>query len=266
MRCRDLFVHDPATFWTEIQSNLAYLHGQLHLSSAGAHSPVEDALEFLQVCADAHFLDFLEYIFRTQAYFHASGGANLVEDFNEFFRQDDLPYAITDFVWTKGVETRFGAECETSKLTAYPQVIRKDSESIYHSAIQPTLQLLRDSDFVAANKEFLEALEDFRKADYGDCLTKCGSAFESVLKVICVRKKWPHGATDTASPLLKTVIGKSGLEPFFEQPLVLVATLRNKLSKSHGAGLAPRDVNEAKAQYAINATAAGILLLVKEAG
>ncbi|MCK9354087.1 MAG: hypothetical protein M0P59_07995 [Gallionella sp.] len=136
---------------------------------------------------------------------------------------------------------------------------------MYQSAIQPTLQLLRHSDFVSANKEFMEALDDYRKADYGDCLTKCGSTFESVLKVICARNNWPYSASDTASPLLKTVVSKSGMEPFFEQPLILVATIRNKLSNSHGAGLTPRDVTEAKAEYAINATASAILLLVKEA-
>jgi hypothetical protein len=153
---------------------------------------------------------------------------------------------------------------ESFKLTAYPRVIRKDSEALHRTAIQPTLELLRGSEFEAANREFLEASEDFRKADYGDWLTKCGSAFESVLKIVCARRKWPYSETDTASPLLKTVIGKSGLESFFEQPLILVATLRNKLSKSHGAGLTSRDVSEAKAEYAINATAAAILFLVKE--
>lgn len=137
---------------------------------------------------------------------------------------------------------------------------------LYRSAIQPNLQLLREPEFGAANKEFLEALEDFRKANYGDCLTKCGSAFESVLKVICTKKKWPYQPSDTASPLLKTVINNSGLEQFFEQPLILVATIRNKLSKAHGAGLASRNVSKAKAEYAINATAAAILLLVAEAG
>ncbi|MCG3110686.1 MAG: hypothetical protein MCM46_02570 [Candidatus Manganitrophus sp. SB1] len=265
MRCRDLFGNGQ-TFWTEIHLKLAYLHGRLRLSNTDSHSELEDVLQFLENCADTHFLDFLEYIFRTQAYFHASNRANLVDDINEFFRQDDLPYALTDFVYTKGIETQFGQEYSTITLTGYPQVIRKDSEVLDRGAIQPTLQLLREPDFMAANKEFLEALEDFRKADYGDCLTKCGSAFESVLKVICARKKWPHNPTDTASPLLKTVISKSGLESFFEQPLILVATLRNKLSKSHGAGQEARDVTEAKAEYTINATAAAILLLVKEAG
>jgi hypothetical protein len=263
MRCRDLFAHAPIEFWTEIQSKLAYLHGRLKLANAQTGTAADDALEFLHDCSDAHFLDFLEYIFRTDAHFHASSKGNLVEDFNEFLKHDDLPYAITDFVWTRGTSTHFGRERETTTLIGYPQVIRKDSEVIYQSAIRPTLQLLSHPDFVVANKEFMEALEDYRKADYGDCLTKCGSAFESVLKVICVRNKWPYSASDTASPLLKTVVSRSGLEPFFEQPLVLVATMRNKLSKSHGGGPTPRDVTEAKAEYAINATAAAILLLVK---
>ena len=260
MRCRDLF--DGTDFWHEIHSKLTYLHGRPRLSNVKTDSSMLDALAFLASCDDAHFLDFLEYIFLTQACFHASNRANLVEDLNEFLRQDDLPYAVTDFVWT---EQQSGQHA-TMTLTAYPQVIRKDSEALYRTAIQPTLELLRGPEFKAANKEFLEALEDFRKSDYGDCLTKCGSAFESVLKVICARKKWPHSRTDTASPLLKTVIEKSGLESFFEQPLVLVATIRNKLSKSHGAGLTSRDVSAAKAEYAINATAAAILLLAKEAG
>jgi len=260
MRCRDLF--QGTNFWHEIHSKLTYLQGRPRLTNHDTESPIEDALAFLQSCADEHFLDFVEYIFPTQAYSHASSQANLVEDINEFLRQDELPYAVTDFVWTKGHDGQY----ETTTLTAFPQVIRKDSEVLYRSAIQPTLQLLREPVYSSANKEFLEALEDFRKADYGDCLTKCGSAFESVLKVICVRQKWSYQPTDTASTLLKTVISNCGLEQFFEQPLILLATMRNRLSKAHGAGVASRNVSKAKAEYAINATAAAILLLVTEAG
>ena len=258
VRCRDVF--NGSNFWEEIHSKLSYLHGRPRLVDLNTNSPVLDALSFLQSCDDTHFLDFLEYTFSTKAYFHASGQANLVEDFNEFLMQDQLSYAITDFVWT---ENRDGSYSSTT-LTAYPHVICKDSEVLYDSAILPTLQLLREAEFSSANKEFLEALEDFRKSDYGDCLTKCGSAFESVLKIICARKKWPYSATDTASPLLKTVVTNSGLESFFEQPLILVATIRNKLSSSHGAGPSSRQVTKAKAEYAINATAAAILLLVNE--
>jgi hypothetical protein len=258
MRCRDVF--DGSTFWDEIHSKLAYLHGRPRLANVETNSRAMDALAFLHYCEDAHFLDFLECIFQTQATFQASGQANLVEDFNEFLRQDDLPYAVTDFVWTE----RQDGPYLTRTLTARPQVIRKDSEVVFSQAIQPALYLLREPDFEAANKEFLEALEDYRKNDFDDCLTKCGSAFESVLKVICYRENWPHKSTDTSAALLKTVLERSGLEPFFEQPLILVATIRNRLSTSHGAGLTHRNVTEAKAEYAVNATAAAILLLTKE--
>ena len=260
LRCRDLF--QGTDFWREIHTKLTYLHGKPRLTTTDVASPVEDVLGFLQSCADDYFLDFVEYIFPTEAYRHASGRANLVEDINEFLIQDELPYALTDFVWTRGHDGQYG----TITLTAYPQVIMKNSEVLYRSAIQPALQLLREPDLSAANKEFLEALKDFRRADYGDCLTKCGSAFESVLKIICARKKWPYQATDTASPLLKTVIHNCGLEKFFEQPLILVATMRNKLSTAHGAGGTSRNVTKGKAEYAINSTAAAILFLVAEAG
>lgn len=257
MRCRDLF--QETNFWNEIHSKLTYLHGRPRLTNIDSNFPHEDALMFLQSCNDDHFLDFIEYIFPTLAYSHAS--VNLVEDINEFLLQDELPYAVTDFVWIKGPDDNYA----TSTITAcYPQVIRKDSELLHRSSIQPTLHLLRESEFSAANKEFLEALEDFRKADYGDCLIKCGSAFESVLKVICTRNSWPYQSTDTASPLLKTVIKESGLEQFFEQPLILIATIRNRLSNAHGAGMTTRSVSKTKAEFAINITAAAILLLVTE--
>jgi len=68
MRCRDLF--DGTDFWHEIHSKLTYLHGRPRLSNVKTDSPMLDALAFLSSCDDAHFLDFLEYIFPTQAYFH----------------------------------------------------------------------------------------------------------------------------------------------------------------------------------------------------
>ena len=199
-------------------------------------------------------------IFTTQACFHAPDRGNLVSEINEFLLLDDLPYALTDFVYTEGHDGHY----QTSTLTSYPQVIRKDSNVSYNQAIDPALSLLRDSRFSTANKEFLEALADYRKADYGDCLVKCGSAFESVLKIVCDINKWPYKKTDTASPLLKTVISNSSIDQFFEQPLILIATIRNKLSSAHGSGASARVVSKSKAEYAISATASAIILVVSE--
>jgi hypothetical protein len=269
LRCRDAFggagVLDE--FWQQIHGKLAYLHGSPVLyPRKGGHryTPVEDAVGFLGVCSDEHFLDFVELVFRVDSTFSVSGRESLVEDFNDFLRADDLPYSITSFVWTKGTTVQYGREYESTTLTEYPQVVMKDSEFLHASATAPTLQLIADARFAAVNAEILAALKDYRHSDYGDCLTKCGSAFESVLKVICRLRRWPYRDSDTPATLIKTVIAKAGLDPFLEQPLIVIATLRNKLSTAHGAGPTPRLVSPAKAEYALNATASAILFLIKE--
>jgi hypothetical protein len=126
------------------------------------------------------------------------------------------------------------------------------------------LNLLAQPHFQGANREFRAALEDYRKGDIGDCLAKCGSAFESVLKVICDRRGWAYSQNDTASALIKTVLSKTALDGYFEQLLIIVATLRNRMSSAHGSGTVPRTPPRHVAQYAVNVTASAILLLVDE--
>ena len=92
------------------------------------------------------------------------------------------------------------------------------------------------------------------------------SAFESVMKVLCLEKAWPGGSNDTAATLLKTVVSRTNLDSFFERPLMLIATLRNRLSKAHGAGHQIRRVERHVVQYAMTSTAAAIVLLIHECG
>jgi hypothetical protein len=150
------------------------------------------------------------------------------------------------------------------RIAEFPRVIRKDSEVLHQNAIEPVLNLLNGFEFQNANNEFLKALEDFRKGDYGDCLTKCGSTFESVMKVLCDKNSISFKETDTASVLLKALLANGQLDQYWEQPLILIATLRNRLSSSHGAGTKPKKIPEHVATYAVNATASAILLLNSE--
>ncbi|MFC1905040.1 abortive infection family protein [Chloroflexota bacterium] len=46
---------------------------------------------------------------------------------------------------------------------------------------------------------------------------------------------------------------------------MIVATLRNRLSSSHGAGTKPKAVTENFARYSLNVTASAIIFLVNEA-
>lgn len=249
---------------------LLYRHGKFQLSNGNPQSRAEDAINFLLACRDEEFFDFIEYIFRVKCLFHVSTEENvLVAEINELFASENIGYELTEIVKEESVESVneypfFGREQRVIKTTAYPQVIRKDDQVIHTTTIMPALSLLSEPKYKTANQEYLEALEDYRKGDYGDCLTKCGSAFESVMKIICESKKWQYKQTDPASVLLSTIINKSGLESYFEQPLIIIATLRNRLSKSHGAGITPKEVTQNYARYALNSTAAAIVFLVNE--
>ena len=68
-----------------------------------------------------------------------------------------------------------------------------------------------------------------------------------------------------AGKLLSIIIPRTSLPQFFKQPLIHIATIRNQLGSSHGAGTQPRNVPKHVAQYTINVTASAILLLVEEA-
>ena len=143
------------------------------------------------------------------------------------------------------------------------KLISVDNLVTHQVIIRPTLQLLAGPDYKTANQEYLDAFDDFKKSDYDDCLAKCGSCFESVMKIVCDKKGWPHSQNDTASTLLNTIISKTGMPPFFEGPLIVIATMRNKLSSAHGSGTQPQQVPEHFARYALNATASAILLIVE---
>lgn len=165
MRCRDA-LGDPSAgiaFLRNIQRKLSYLHGRLDLAaSSGADSrePSADLLKFLTECSDDHFLDFVEAIFQVEWEYRLPNADGVVEDINEFFRIDDLPYALTGFVWTTSTVSAFGGLREGQVLSGYPQVILRSSELLHETAIAPAIQLLREPRFAHANAEFLGALAD----------------------------------------------------------------------------------------------------------
>lgn len=246
--------------WWELREGLLYLHGLGTLSGNPNTDPGKDVLAFLSECKDDYFLDAIELAFqshfirgaihvRTGKPFHVD---EMIDSINQFFDVDELPYYLTGFIYGK-----FG-------ITAFPQVIRRDSGALHQTAIAPTLSLLSQPVFAAANEEVLEALKDFRAADYGDCVVKCGSSLESVMKIICDKKGWPYDQKDTAGVLLKHILPHTSLDSYFEQPIMLIATIRNRLSTAHGAGTQQKSVSKHVASYVINATASAILLLVDE--
>lgn len=270
MLCRDRIVSKGygRELWTEIHRRFAYLTGRHRLSNnPEILDEIQDVLQFLLKCGDAHFLDFIEYIFQVECYWRACMDENtMVEEINHLLLLEDLPYALTPFIREVRIADFHGSPTETHFLVSFPKVVLREHQVSYSEAISPAIQLLAGQGFTSANLEFLGALEDYRKGHYEDCLTKCGSAFESTMKLICAKHRWPYTETDTAAPLLKVILDHSTLDAYFEPPLLNIATLRNRLSSSHGGGTKPRSAPPQRARYAINATAAAILLLVEECG
>lgn len=264
--------------WSETYDKLLYSLGRPRLSNRQAYAADGDLDNFLSECSDEHFLDFVEFSFQSDAVLeHGVAVGELVDAVNSFFQQDSLPFVLTGFTFAEGEPAytdahsslpvqaiRLPLQARRLEIQAYPQIIRRDSEVLHQTAIDPALKLLKNPSLGEANNEFLDALADYRKGDYGDCVAKCGSSLESVMKVICSRKGWPR--QNDAGKLLNAIIPRTRLPQFFRQPLLQTATIRNQLGSSHGAGTQPRKVPRHVAQYTINVTASAILLLVEEAG
>lgn len=263
MLLRDQLQGEFGEFLHQLHRNVSYLHGEFQLSKARGQE-TDDIVEFIFTCKDDDLLDVIELIFKSNLPGITWPDNPLIEGINDFFRIDNLPYYLTGYIIEEFESSFYGTPTKATRIGEYPQVVRKDSEVLHKSAIEPVLSLLKGQEFTHANTEFLNALEDFRKQNYGDCLTKCCSSFESVMKVLCARKSVPHKQTDTAATLLKALLAIGNLDSFWEQPLILIATLRNRLSTSHGAGAQLKNVPEHVAMYAVNATASAILLLNDE--
>jgi hypothetical protein len=258
-------------FWQAMHRTLQLRTGKPILSSPRRHyDQIADAQQYLLGCTDREFLAFVELIFRVDHYVdyffllpiqHDA----LINDINTLLREDDLPYYLTSFVRDEVSErTPHGTAATAIRIAQHPQIICREDEVIHAHAIVPVLHLLSQKGLGSANTEFLEALADYKAGDYGDCLIKCGSALESTLKLICNRRTWPYQETDTIGALLKIYFDHSTLDHFFEQPLLLVGTIRNRISKAHGAGAIVKSASPQVARYAINSTAAAILLLVEQ--
>ncbi len=252
------------SIWREVYRKLLYRHAVTELSEEPTRGLQADLEIFLRSCEDRHFLDFIEDVCQAENFHRHADEEEFTEAINKFLKVDELPYALTPFQREKRTKQVYGQEREVNWIVERPKIIRRDSQVTHESAVEPALQLLADKRFTSANSEFLEAMEDFRHGDYGDCLTKTCSALESTMKIICDRRGWDYSEDDSAGQLVETVVSKSNLDGYFQQTLIIVATLRNRLSKSHGAGTQEKTVPQHLARYAINTTASNILLLVEE--
>ena len=149
-------------------------------------------------------------------------------------------------------------------------IVKVDSQFIHSEVVKPALVFLSDPLYKGANQEFLNAHEHYRNDRYKECLNDCLKAFESCLKIICLKNGWSYSENDTANRLIDIVFDYDLIDSYMTSHFTSlvntlrsgVPTVRNRLS-GHGQGPKEITVPEYIAAYILHLTASNILLLAK---
>jgi hypothetical protein len=205
---------------------------------------VLDAIELSFVMIERHCSKY-GYAGRYQASAVAQGA---VEELNARFREAGVGYQYSD-----------------------GQIVRVDSQLIHKEVVVPALTVLRGKGFKNAQDEFLSAYEHFRHGKKPEALVDCYKCFESTMKVICTKQKWPFDPKAAAKDLVNVCLSNglipsywqghfSGLRSVLESA---ISTPRNRQA-GHGAGVGPApDLPDELVSYVLHMTAATVLFLAE---
>jgi|SRR5271157_464378 len=249
---------------TDMQQELLKQYGMIrtdiHTICTSSDHPA--VIHFLN-CDDLRALDFIELFFR-----HLSSRSckPLVEEFNIIFRQENLGYELTPYEEIIGdVEVQPGNPFSGARrlYTKYPEIICKTGQYVHESIVHPCLDVLAKPVYSTAEKEMRKAHQHYRNGHFEDAITSCGSAFESVLKIICDKKGWSRKEKDTLWRLLEIcAINKLFLDGYIEI-LHNSGKIRNSQSSAHGRGFAPPVVTKETVDHMIQVTSAHITFVAK---
>lgn len=148
------------------------------------------------------------------------------------------------------------------------QIIKVDSKYEHAEIVKPALLVLTEKRYAGANDEFLSAHEHYRHGNYKECLNDCLKSFESVMKIICDKRKWEYNKNDPAKKLISVCFENKLIPEYLESQFnsirsILesgIPTIRNKLS-GHGQGQDQVEVPFEFARYMLNMTGTTILFL-----
>lgn len=163
-------------------------------------------------------------------------------------------------------------EAGTAYRVAGRGIVKSTDDFSHDAAVLPALLGLGEAGFENALKEFHDALAAHRDGKYDIVLQKANHAFESTMKVIAGKMKWPYDQTATAKKMIDVMMSNGLIPPMRDSALKALATvlesdlpiLRNKMpSAGHGAGEQNANIPEPVATYAVNVAAANIRLLIE---
>lgn len=186
----------------------------------------------------------------------------------DYFNSSNFDYIVNKSIEELNIRFR---EHSVGYFYNNDKIIRIDSQFIHDSVVKPSLVVLHGKLYSNAEAEFLSAHTHYRDGKHREALVDCYKAFESVMKIICTKRKWEFDANKSANHLVD-VLMKNGLIPSYWQNHfnslrtileTAIPTPRNKTA-GHGAGAAlmptpPADL----VAYVLHMTAATILFLTE---
>lgn len=149
------------------------------------------------------------------------------------------------------------------------KIIRIESRVTHHEIVRPCLAILSGEEYANAKKEFLSGHEYYRKGDLKGALREWQNSFESVMKIICVKRGWEYPDDASAKDLIRVCLDHELIPAFWQshfislrQLLLGVGVARNKLS-GHGEGPDRMERPRHVVAFALHMTAAAIVFLAE---
>ena len=215
---------------------------------------IVEAIYFYLNSDKSEFCNFIELSFRLEVIskvLDERGRNQLVGVINGIFSLNNSQLELTPFVYD---HENWSCSSQNRNVLEYPRVISKVEPLMREEAIEPVLSVLSEQHFHQANSEFLDALQDYRDENFSDCLTKCGSALESVLKIL-------RDQHILLPERIKRIVECLKLDKFLTPIPEVIPNEFGDAPRRDEEGV---NVSPHIAQYAVNCTASAILLLVNE--
>lgn len=234
---------------------LHFRYGEFDLGLSGRYI-LGDILTVLNGWLFERVLDFLEVFFLTLSDINncIPNRTEKIQEWvlkiNQVFLENKFGYQIVDF-----------------------KICRMDSIYTHAEIVKPSLAVLSSkNDYKIAEEEFKEALSLYMRADFDHAVIKANCAFESVLKVIAIARKWESQKDIqklTARELVKLALDnelvsrnmQAQFENFNSLILSSLPSMRNACG-AHGRGISESLTGVQTASLALHLAGSYILFFV----
>lgn len=182
-RGRGNFVLEPS-FIDELVKMLRREYGVRALTNTYCSDALEELTTFIQECSVDNFLDCAEILCRVALNSDEckrDEAEAVVKEVNYRLRQSEMGYEYVE-------------GC----------IIKIENAFIHKESVKPSIMLLSsDPIYKGAESEFFSAFSHYKDGKNKEAILDALKAFESTMKAILTKRKWPFSPNDPASKLLQ---------------------------------------------------------------